>query len=177
MRVIFFDAAGTLIHLPKGVGWHYRDIALRHGLDAPEEALNRAFRNAWKAMPAPAETRIAREDDDKGWWRDLVWRVLDGFPAAGGGFNRAAYFEELYLEFIKPGIWELYPEVSDTLRRLSGEYQLGVLSNFDGRLRIILQHLGISDAFQHWAISSEVGADKPSRWIFQRALAMAGASP
>ena len=28
LKAIFFDAAGTLIHLPRSVGEHYREIAL-----------------------------------------------------------------------------------------------------------------------------------------------------
>ena len=49
-------------------------------------------------------------------------------------------------------------------------FQLAVISNFDGRLRFILQNLGISKYFAHVFISSELGADKPDPEIFRRAL-------
>ncbi len=176
-KIIFFDAAGTLIHLPKGVGWHYREVAGRHGCDVPEKALKQAFYAAWQAAPEQPETRKARPDDDKGWWRTLVEGVLDACEPHTAGLDRDAYFEELYAEFTKPGIWELYPEVEETLSALEGKVKLGILSNFDGRLRSVLADLGVASAFQHWAISSEVGADKPSPWIFQHALALAGATP
>lgn len=176
IRVIFFDAAGTLFHLPRGVGWHYRDVAWRHGLALDESTLNHAFRAAWKRTPAPAATRTARPDDDRGWWRALVEAVLDDC-GVHGGFDRAAYFDELYDEFTKPGIWELYPETREILEQLRSRYVLGVISNFDGRLRAILDHLGIASHFAHLAISSEVGADKPDPWIFERALAMVGVEP
>jgi len=45
-----------------------------------------------------------------------------------------------------------------------------VVSNFDGRLRFILEHLGISKFFAHVFVSSELGADKPDPEIYQRAL-------
>ena len=45
-----------------------------------------------------------------------------------------------------------------------------MISNFDGRLRFILQHLGISNYFSYIFISSELGADKPDPEIFRRAI-------
>ncbi len=175
-QMIFFDAAGTLLHLPRGVGHHYREVAVRHGFAPEEKALNMAFRTAFREVPEPATTRAQRPDDDRGWWRSLVDRVLDECRATAG-FDREAYFAELYAEFTLPGIWELYPEVPEVLAKLRARYRLGIISNFDGRLRAILQHLGIAELFDVWAISSEVGADKPDPFIFQRALELAGVAP
>src|SRR3712207_4945741 len=76
-KVIFFDAAGTLFHLPKGVGYHYALVGNRMGLKLDAAALDRAFGVAWKAMPARPATGVPREDDDKGWWRELVDRVFE----------------------------------------------------------------------------------------------------
>jgi putative hydrolase of the HAD superfamily len=160
--------------LPKGVGWHYRDVARRHGSDLSETALDAAFRGAWHAHPAPLETRLPRPDDDKEWWRTLVGRVLDACHPLPVGFDRHAYFEELYAEFARPGVWELYPEVPEVLARLAPHFELGILSNFDGRLRLVLDHLGMAAHFRHWIISSEAGAEKPSSWLFEHALTRAG---
>ena len=52
-----------------------------------------------------------------------------------------------------------------------------MISNFDGRLRFILQHLGISKYFAHVFISSELGADKPDPEIFRRALKLIDLKP
>ena len=57
-----------------------------------------------------------------------------------------------------------------SLEQLRERFQLAVISNFDGRLRLILQNLGISKYFAHVFISSELGADKPDPEIFRRAL-------
>jgi hypothetical protein len=46
IRAILFDAVGTLIHLPRGAAWHYREVAARHGLVLEEERLGVAFRVA-----------------------------------------------------------------------------------------------------------------------------------
>ncbi|HSS17934.1 MAG TPA: HAD-IA family hydrolase, partial [Candidatus Dormibacteraeota bacterium] len=55
--------------------------------------------------------------------------------------------------------------------------QLAVISNFDGRLRFILEHLGISKFFAHIFISSEIGADKPDPEIYLRALKLIDLKP
>ena len=173
IQVIFFDAAGTLIHLPKGVGWHYRAVAKRHGWEADEAKLTRAFRLAWQAASPLPTTKSRRLDDDKEWWKALVRSVIEncGVPAE---LERAAFFEELYAEFTLPGVWALFPEARAVIERLRGRYRLGVISNFDSRLRRVLDHLELTNLFEVVAISSEVGADKPDPWIFQRALEMMG---
>ena len=50
------------------------------------------------------------------------------------------------------------------------QFRLAIVSNFDGRLRVILERLGISKYFGHIFVSSEIGADKPDPEIFRRAL-------
>ncbi len=177
IKILFFDAAGTLFHLPRGVGWHYRAVAGRHGWHLQEEDLQQAFGAVWKEMPTRTASRNPRPDDDKGWWRELVTRVLDRCAVPGESAAREAYFEELYREFTHPGIWELFPEVPDVLAALRPKFRLGVISNFDGRLRPILGHLGLAATFDPLVISSEAGADKPDPWIFQHALALAGVRP
>ena len=168
-RVIFFDAAGTLFHLPRGVGSHYREVAARHGANLDEGRLNSAFRRAWKDAPRPADTCAPREDDDRGWWCTLVSRVMDecGAPEL---MQSRGFFDELWAEFEKPGVWSLYEETADVLRALRGHFRLGVISNFDSRLRRILPVLGIGDFFEDMVLSSEAGADKPSPHIFAEAL-------
>lgn len=173
LQTIFFDAAGTLFYLPKGVGWHYRDVAQRFGCSLDADALAHAFRTVWKRMPRRPGTQEPRVHDDKDWWYHLVMDVLQKCEVAKGALPREEYFEALYAEFTLPGIWELFPEVREVLTSLLPRYQLGVISNFDGRLRAILANLGIVELFDPIIISSEVGADKPDAWIFQQALSQA----
>jgi putative hydrolase of the HAD superfamily len=60
---------------------------------------------------------------------------------------------------------------------LHGRFDLVVISNFDGRLRMILEHLGVSKFFSHVFLSSELGADKPDPEIFLRALRLSNTQP
>src|SRR5262249_4726786 len=82
-----------------------------------------------------------------------------------------------YQHFAESGVWELYPEVPSVLQQLQARFQLAVISNFDGRLRFILEHLGISKFFAHIFISSEIGADKPDPEIYLRALTLIDLKP
>jgi putative hydrolase of the HAD superfamily len=212
IRAILFDAAGTLIYLPRGVGWHYREIAARHGMELDENGLGAAFGAAFKAAgprvasatgagdaknpqggrvmgqleggrvqigsatPPPAPV-LSSPDDDKGWWRALVRRVL---AACGEEPEEPVFepmFEELYAHFAEPGVWALYPEAAAVLEALHGKYRLGVASNFDRRLYPVLEHLGVRRFFEAIVISSELGVDKPDSRIFTAALSALDAAP
>ncbi len=177
ITTIFFDAAGTLIHLPKSVGHHYSFVAERIGLHLDAGALDRAFADCWKAMPHRPAIDGPRPDDDKGWWRELVNGVLDQVAPGLNELDRDAYFEAVYGHFAEAGVWETYPEVDEVLAAVHGRFELAVVSNFDGRLRMILEHLGLTKYFSHIFLSSELGADKPDPEIYRRALRLSDRQP
>jgi putative hydrolase of the HAD superfamily len=170
IKAILFDAAGTLFHLTKTVGDHYAYVGREVGLDLDAQQLESAFHKAWQDMPRRPAIDGPRENDDKGWWQDLVDRVFDQVAPSLSELDRHNFFEVAYEHFAEAGVWELYPEVPGVLGELAPRFGLAVISNFDGRLRLILQHLGISKFFSHVFISSELGADKPDPEIFRRAL-------
>ena len=170
IRAILFDAAGTLFYLTKTVGDHYAYVGREVGLELDAQKLDSAFHAAWKQMPRRSAIDGPRKNDDKGWWRELVSHVFDQVAPSVNELDRDNFFEVAYEHFAEPGVWELYPEVTEVLEQLRPRFQLAVISNFDGRLRFILQHLGISNYFSYIFISSELGADKPDPEIFRRAL-------
>jgi putative hydrolase of the HAD superfamily len=177
IKAIFFDAVGTLFYLTKSVGEHYAFVANEVGLKLDPKALDRAFFASWKKMPPRAAIDGPRENDDKDWWRELVDLVLNDVAPSLSELDRDNFFEIAYEHFAEAGVWEAYPEVVDVLDKLHSSYQLAVVSNFDGRLRMILEHLGISKFFKHVFVSSEIGADKPDPEIFRRALQFVDLTP
>ena len=170
IRAILFDAAGTLFFLTRTVGDHYAYVGREVGLDLDAKELDRAFQTAWKQMPQRPAINGPRDNDDKAWWRELVGRVFHGVAPLVAELDRDNFFEVAYEHFAEAGVWQVYPEVPEVLEQLKPRFQLAVISNFDGRLRFILQHLGISSYFNYIFISSELGADKPDPEIFRRVL-------
>jgi putative hydrolase of the HAD superfamily len=177
IKAIFLDAVGTLFHLTQTVGDHYALVGSQVGLTLNARQLDRAFSTAWNQMPRRAAIEGPRPNDDKDWWRELVNLVLDQVAPLLSEFDRDNFFEIAYEHFAEAGVWELYPEVVDVLEKLEAGLQLAVISNFDGRLRFILRHLGISKYFAHVFISSELGADKPDPEIFRRAVKLIDLKP
>jgi putative hydrolase of the HAD superfamily len=170
IKAIFFDGAGTLFYLPQSVGSHYAAVAREQGAELCPDALDRAFLHAWKRAPIRSAVGRPRDEDDKGWWRELVDLILAEIPELPANFDHIKFFESAYAHFAQPGVWALYPDVLDVLRQLQLRFQLSVISNFDQRLHKILVYLEIAPYFQHVFISSEVGADKPDPEIYRRAL-------
>jgi len=161
LKAIFFDAVGTLFYLTKTVGDHYAIVAAEVGLKLNAKKLDAAFYSAWKQMPPREAIDGPRENDDKDWWRELVDLVLKESAPTIDELDRDIFLKVAYDHFAEAGVWESYPEVVDVLEQLRPHLALAIVSNFDGRLRVILERLGISKYFRHVFVSSEIGADKP----------------
>jgi putative hydrolase of the HAD superfamily len=177
IKAILFDAVGTLFYLTKTVGDHYALVGDEIGLKLDAKKLDQAFHASWKQMPQRAAIDGPRENDDKGWWRELVDLVLDQVTPSLSEVDRDNFFEIAYEHFAEAGVWELYPDIRDVLEKLQPRFRLAVISNFDGRLRFVLQHLGISKFLSHIFISSEIGADKPDPEIYRRAARLMNLKP
>ena len=177
LKAIFFDAVGTLFYLTHSVGHHYALVGREVGLHLDADKLDHAFASAWKQKPPRPPIDGPRPDDDKGWWRELVDLVLDQAAPSLNELDRDNFFEVAYEHFAEPGVWELYAEAAEVLQKLSSRFALAVVSNFDGRLRFILEHLCASKFFRDVFISSELGADKPDPEIYRRALKLIRLKP
>lgn len=172
LRLISFDAAGTLIQVREPVGETYAAFAKRHGALIEPAALKNAFRAAWSRVPPPhwPEGQTS-PDDDRSWWLSFAAQVFAasrGQPLADDALE--PLFEELYQHYSRAEAWIVFEDVLPALENLSHDHSLCVLSNFDRRLRTILDGHGLSRYFPHILLSSEVGAAKPDKRMFDTAL-------
>lgn len=173
-QVIFLDAVGTLFGVQDSVGSVYRDIALVYGVDAPADALNAAFFEAFKAAPSMAfpgvaQSEIAREEF--AWWRRIAVQTFKQVGVFEQFDHFDGFFANLYAHFATEKPWFIYPDVFPILNHWRDrQIELAVLSNFDSRLYPVLEHLGLAHYFSSVTISTEVGAAKPDPKIFQAAL-------
>ena len=175
--MVLLDAAGTMIHLKEPAGQHYATVAARHGLQVGADALQRGFLKAWKAMPERKPESGGRIDDDRPWWRTVATTALRESATIPQNFPMEDWFRDVYERFAEPGVWAVFDDVEPFLREVSKTHRLGVVSNFDGRLRRILADLGLAKYFEHIVISSEVGCEKPHKDIFLHAASLFGVSP
>jgi putative hydrolase of the HAD superfamily len=70
----------------------------------------------------------------------------------------------------------LQPDVRPALQALAAGYRLGVLANQEPWIRDTMRRDGIAGYFDVWAVSGELGVEKPDPGIFEHALKEAGVS-
>ena len=168
MRVVTFDAAGTLIRLVRPPGVIYAEVAQLFGFSLDPDRVQEAFRSTWGTFAPPTECAGPVPDDDREWWRGLVVRTMELAGYRIEPFDD--YFKTVYQFFARPGVWELWPDVPLVMTELTRlKIRIGVISNFDRRLYEIFAHLGIRETFEHMIISSEIGVRKPAARIFKEA--------
>ena len=156
IKAVTFDVGGTLIEPWPSVGHVYSEVAAAHGFEFTPDDLNERFRAAWKAKQ---NFRHSRSD-----WAALV-RAAFRTPEAD------MFFGELYDRFASAKVWRVFDDVRPALLRLKARgMKLGIISNWDERLRPLLDQLELTPFFDEIAISHEVGHCKPSAEIFRAAV-------
>jgi putative hydrolase of the HAD superfamily len=180
-KVIFLDAVGTLFGVKGSVGKIYSQIAEEFGVEVSAQILDKNFIKSFKSAPAPiffdADIKdIPQREYD--WWQIIALNTFEGAGVLKDFSDFSAFFSELYIHFGTTEPWYVYPDVTLALmnwRRLGVE--LGVLSNFDSRLYLVLQGLGLKEYFSSVTISTQVRAAKPDPEIFKFALNKHKCSP
>ncbi|HKX27273.1 MAG TPA: HAD-IA family hydrolase [Blastocatellia bacterium] len=172
IRVVFFDATGTLLRVRGSVGEIYSELARRSGVETEPERIQSGFTRAFGAQP-PLAFPIGTPEPELGrlefeWWRRLVSQVFAGYD-----FPRFdEFFAEVFDYFGGREAWEVYDDVVPALKALKARgLRLAVLSNFDRRLERLLRELELDGYFDAIYISSRMGAAKPDPLIFREALA------
>jgi putative hydrolase of the HAD superfamily len=178
IRIICFDAAGTLFDVREPVGATYSRLGMRFGAAANPVLLAEGFRRALRLAPplafsdAPMDQLPALE---RRWWRAIVDAA---FAAAGVPAVPAELFEEIFTYYAGRGAWRLFDDALPALAALRRRgYALAIVSNFDSRLIRLVDELGIGALVDATLCSTRAGAAKPDAGIFQHVLGMLGGHP
>jgi putative hydrolase of the HAD superfamily len=159
IQAVTFDVGGTLIQPWPSVGEVYAKIAARHGMKVSAQELQQRFKAAWRVQKNFAYTREA--------WASLVDETFGELCGGPPGEN---FFAELYDFFAQPEAWRIFDDVLPTLEQLAVEkIRLGIISNWDERLGILLRRLDLEKYFEVIVISCDAGFAKPSPKIFAQA--------
>ncbi|NDJ16952.1 HAD-IA family hydrolase [Myxacorys almedinensis] len=173
-QVIFFDAVGTLFGVRGSVGEVYGHLAQKHGVQVDPQRLNQMFYQQFKAS-SPCMFPQAQPDDipqlEYRWWSAIAAQTFQQAGVFEQFQDFSAFFSEVYSHFATADPWIVYQDVVPTLKRLKTlGIPLGIISNFDSRIYLVLNALKLSGYFSSITISTEVGAAKPDPRIFQVAL-------
>ena len=165
IKAVTFDVGGTLIEPWPSVGHVYAEAAARHSVkELCIEDLNRRFGVAWRTRRDFGYTRT-----------DWAALVDETFADLCNPLPSQSFFDELYQRFAEPDAWRIHEDVLPTLEALAGRrLALGIVSNWDERLRPLLGRLGLDRFFQTIVISVEAGCRKPDTAIFRRAAKQLG---
>ena len=182
MKAVLLDAGLTLLRADPSLGGVYSGVTRRLGLEVPPAAFESAAEAAFHLMGLEHREGgvpgLRTSDDlERESWRRHARRVMDGVPAmAGLDFGR--WFEELYDEFGAARAWVPFDDTRPALEALRrAGVKVAVVSNWDGRLRGILDEHRLTPLVDAVVISAEVGWRKPHGEIFERALKALGVRP
>lgn len=166
-RAIFFDVGETLIRPRRPYGELLAEVGDELDISVPAEilaglgvhievrVLERTQQGLPFTFPAAESQRFWFET-----YHDLFVRYLSNTDA-----RRLA---QAFLDLLSsPAGYALFDDTETTLKRLrAGGYQLGIISNWEGWLPTLLEHVGITSFFDHVVISGACGLEKPDARIF-----------
>jgi putative hydrolase of the HAD superfamily len=176
---VLFDVGGTLFESRPGAPEVYATVLSGLGRAVTADEVAPVFQRVWADLTQLHPRGLDRYHRVKGneweWWGEFVRRVLGelGHPAPW-----EPALQELMDAFARPDLWYVFPEVTEVLGRLRSDgRRLAVVSNWDSRLPVLLDRLGLERFFDEVLVSALEGVEKPDVEIFRRAAARLGLGP
>lgn len=176
IEVVFFDAGETLLHPEPS--WSERSVQIlkERGHEVTVDQMRAAWMYGGQHFINAAEEGFvfaANHTDSRFFWTTLYLDMLDFLRIED---HDAA--EVLFDTFSNPENYLLFADAVPAATELrSRGLRLGIISNFEGWLAKLLDHLEIRSLFDIVAISGDLGIEKPDPRIFEWAMEEAGASP
>ncbi|GGS23881.1 MULTISPECIES: HAD family hydrolase [Actinokineospora] len=165
MEGVIFDWRGTLVTTLDGVAW-VREALCLIGRDASAEEIWQRVSVFEDLLDAPGV------DTSRAIHHAAYYRV---FSQAGLDKELA---DALYAVESDPAHNPFAVDAADTLRAVSAAgCRVAVLSDIHFDLRPVFAKAGLADVVDVYALSYELGVQKPSPEIFRHALAALGTSP
>ncbi len=174
---IFFDAGNTLLRVHPSIGEIYSEAAKEFGANLKPEAIEASFQALWTTT-APLVSNEGHRlsyEKERDWWKYIVRQVFQNLMEFED-FDR--FFDVLYFRFERTDSWRLYDDAVYVLQHLKARgFKLAIVSNWDSRLPLLVDQLGISHFFEAIVVSALVGYEKPHPTIFRIALQQTGLEP
>ena len=164
-KTIFFDVGNTLLfpnraHILKPIG--NPEVPLEH----------------WHAIERDTKPKF---DDvvehggpaDHGFWHMFYARLLQDLQINDDKLHALL----VDATRISANWCDIRPGTCEALRRIGERYQLGIISNADGKVGAVLERCGIATCVRSITDSGVIGYEKPHPAIFEAALRTMNAEP
>jgi putative hydrolase of the HAD superfamily len=172
------DVGQTLLFPHPSLGDVYAEVAGAHDLEIDSEWAESTFQRAWRATQAEQVGLIygRTHEDAVGFWARVVGRMFDEAPLPESVLR--GFVLDLYDAFGHSPVWRVNGGLSPLLEGCASRgLRVGIVSNWDQRLRNLLDELGITPLADPVLISAELGVEKPDPAIFRPAVEAWGVSP
>jgi len=160
IRVVLFDAVGTLIEARPPVAEVYLEAGRRFGTQRSLAEIRQRFRTSFGRHGQAGRTD---EENERCRWRAIVREVLDDVHQ-----DAERLFEVLWEHFANSANWHVFDDVPSAWAALEQVgLMLGLASNFDARLVSVCRHLAPLRRAKFVFCSSQIGHSKPCLEFFQ----------
>jgi putative hydrolase of the HAD superfamily len=173
--IVFFDAGETLVHPRPTFAGLFSRVCAAHGFEVDPARVTPVTDRILVSFADKQKdgwTFSSNPDASRDFWLGFYQQTL---TELGMVINATTLATRLYETFSNPANFEAYEDVEPALVVLKKEgYRLGIISNFEAWLEVLLSDLGLAEHFDPVLISGIVGIEKPHPDIFARALDEAG---
>ena len=172
IKLITFDVTGTILLFKTPVLKKYASTAFENGLNADYATLEKNFLKGWSSLREKhpnfgKKTGLGWEK----WWMKMVEKTFDGFINEND--NKIVKIANDLIKYHSTAdAFEIRDGTKDLLNYLKNKKKkkLGIVSNYDPRLHIILKQLKLNNYFDFVLTSYEFGCEKPNEKIFREAV-------
>ena len=176
IEAVFFDAGETLLSPQPSWSELSAKVLNDRGHSVTVEQMREAWRHGGQHFLRAADegrTFSTSAGESHAFWTTLYTDMLGFLDVADEGAP-----QELYETFSDPGNYALFPDAVPTIEEFrSRGLKVGVISNFEGWLKTLLDVLGVRELFDVVAVSGDLGWEKPDARIFEWAMNEAGVEP
>jgi putative hydrolase of the HAD superfamily len=179
-KAVFLDAGETMIHPHPSFPELFSNVLGEAGHTVDLERILETvsvYSKRWSET-ARREGRgpwSVSQEASRAFWLDVYRGFLADLGIEG---DRAGLAERMYSTFSDPANYRAYPDVLPALEELRERgYTLGLISNFEEWLELVLEAVELTQFFPVRVISGVEGVEKPDERIFRIALERAGEDP
>jgi putative hydrolase of the HAD superfamily len=164
-RYVLFDAVGTVLLPDPPVAEAYQAVGHRFGSRLSTAEVLPRFRAAFarqESLDRGENGQRTSEDRERERWRSIVFEVFADVA------DREPLFDALWQHFAEPRHWRVTEGAGELLHDLAARnFVLGLASNFDRRLELLVQGLELLVPCRHIFASSALGSRKPAIEFFR----------